>query len=157
MDATGQGSPAPTRFLALGGVWLDEIQKGGRTLHENVLGGSVTFGERAQSERTLSMLMEIATLGARLFTPVDPSSIRMLMVKGRDFPSHVLDTLRDWQVSLSILARGDDVAAARGILHYGQDESGMDSRLFARTCCCRQSILPYADRAINNQTDTTNA
>lgn len=36
------------RFLALGGVWLDEIKKDGRTSHEDVLGGSVTYGELVQ-------------------------------------------------------------------------------------------------------------
>lgn len=36
--------PAP-RFIAIGGVWLDEIKKDGKTLHENVLGGSVTYGK----------------------------------------------------------------------------------------------------------------
>lgn len=33
------------RFLAVGGVWIDEIRKDGNVLYNNVLGGSVTFGE----------------------------------------------------------------------------------------------------------------
>lgn len=32
-------------FVALGGVWLDEIRKAGNTLRTNVVGGSVTYGK----------------------------------------------------------------------------------------------------------------
>lgn len=77
---------------------------------------------------TLLALNRLATLGARLFTPSRPDEVRMLIIKGRDFPSKVLDTLRDWRVALWVLDCSG-AATARGTLHYGKDESGMSQFL----------------------------
>ncbi|KAF2213664.1 hypothetical protein CERZMDRAFT_39573 [Cercospora zeae-maydis SCOH1-5] len=100
-----QGLAGP-RFVALGGVWLDEIRKEGETVREDVVGGSVTF----------------ATLGARILSPEDPESIRLVLLKGTDFPAGVIRMFEGWKVDLILLARGD-IPSARGIVHYGASES----------------------------------
>ncbi|KAI5363994.1 Putative carbohydrate kinase PfkB, ribokinase [Septoria linicola] len=93
-------------FVALGGVWLDEIRKAGNTLRTNVVGGSVTY----------------ATLGARLFSSTRPEMIRLVLFEGTEFPQEVLDTFRHWRVGLTILPCGN-APAARGIVHYGNTEN----------------------------------
>lgn len=45
MAATTQ-TAKPSRFLALGGLWLDEIRSVGKQTKFDVLGGSVAFGNR---------------------------------------------------------------------------------------------------------------
>jgi hypothetical protein len=53
----------PARFVALGGVWLDEIRTAGRKTKFDVLGGSVPFGKRMKillfrADRSLQQLWE---------------------------------------------------------------------------------------------------
>ncbi|PPJ49986.1 hypothetical protein CBER1_04734 [Cercospora berteroae] len=94
------------RFVALGGVWLDEIRKGGKTVREDIVGGSVTF----------------ATLGARLFSPKDPANICLVLLEGAGFPGDVIHLFQSWRVDLILLTR-EEVPTARGIVHYGASES----------------------------------
>ncbi|KJX98665.1 pfkB family carbohydrate kinase like protein [Zymoseptoria brevis] len=94
------------RFVSLGGVWLDDIQFGGQTVHRQVLGGSVTF----------------ATLGARLFSPTDPSSIRFVIRAGNDFPSETIWKLRRWKTSL-VVEWIETFPAARGVLQYEEHDA----------------------------------
>ncbi|KXT02070.1 hypothetical protein AC578_6678 [Pseudocercospora eumusae] len=92
-------------FIALGGVWLDEIRSAGKVKFQDILGGSVTF----------------ATLGARLFE-ADSRTIRLIVTAGHDFPSDAVEILRSWNVDLSIHWR-ENIPHARGIAHYGKSES----------------------------------
>lgn len=46
------------------------------------------------------------------------------MIKGKDFPADVVEIMRGWHVDLKFLADENASPAARGILHYGKDESG---------------------------------
>ncbi|KXT08439.1 hypothetical protein AC579_3793 [Pseudocercospora musae] len=92
-------------FIALGGVWLDEIRIAEDVKFKDVLGGSVTF----------------ATLGARLFK-ANSKDIRLIVCAGHDFPGHAVEILRSWKVDLSVHGR-EDTPHARGIAHYGNDDS----------------------------------
>ncbi|KAF7185772.1 hypothetical protein HII31_12874, partial [Pseudocercospora fuligena] len=96
---------AAPMFIALGGVWLDEIRIAGEVKFKDVLGGSVTF----------------ATLGARLFE-ADSKNIRLIAPVGHDFPGHAVETLRSWNVDLSTHWR-ENIPHARGIAHYGKSEN----------------------------------
>lgn len=60
------------RFVSLGGVWLDDIQIGGQTVHRQVLGGSVTFGECSESRTNVSHIVDVPSSNARS-TTVQPN------------------------------------------------------------------------------------
>lgn len=44
MEAIKRGERKPAKFVAIGGVWLDEIQAPGKPALKDVPGGSVPFG-----------------------------------------------------------------------------------------------------------------
>ncbi|CZT14548.1 related to pfkB family carbohydrate kinase superfamily [Ramularia collo-cygni] len=97
----------PVKFVALGGVWLDEIRTAGEVTKTDVLGGSVTF----------------ATLGARLFAATNTASIRLIFFAGHDFPQGHISLFRSWQIALTI-HYSDSLPSARGVIQYdGMDES----------------------------------
>lgn len=58
-----------------------------------------------------------ATLGARLFAPLEPSSIGMVFNAGGDFPSAVIEIFRSWFTSLQV-HHYSDKPSARGLVFY---------------------------------------
>lgn len=124
---------SPASFIALGGVWLDEIRKAGSATKTNVVGGSVTFGERTKTcwreDPYLTSCASTATLGARLFTAKNPTSVRLVFLAGNDFPQDVITTFRRWKVGLTV-HHLSSLPSARGVIQYdGVDESSMSPLL----------------------------
>nr|OQO27176.1 hypothetical protein B0A51_04436 [Rachicladosporium sp. CCFEE 5018] len=99
------------KFVALGGVWLDEIYTSGEEVLRDVPGGSVAF----------------ATLGARVFT-TDPEDMGLIVKTGFDFPNTLLSLFSTWTPSFRTLPCSDQ-PAARGRVRYGHSTS---DRIFTR-------------------------
>lgn len=108
------------RIIALGnGVWLDEIRNEGVAPIKDVPGGSVTFGmlqfDVYNGDANFSDCE--ATLGARFFTPHEPSSIAMVFNAGVDFPAATTELLRSWDITLTVHHHSDK-PSSRGLVFY---------------------------------------
>ncbi|KAM0718055.1 hypothetical protein Q7P37_006387 [Cladosporium fusiforme] len=95
-----------TQFVALGGIWLDEITSPGKETLFDVPGGSVTF----------------ATFGALAMSSETPKAIGLVVKAGYDFPSSLERVFTEWDVDLHIL-RLPDHPSPRGRVLYGQNAS----------------------------------
>lgn len=60
---------------------------------------------------------DIATLGARLFTPSDSKSISLVFNAGHDFPVSVIETFRSWSIDLHVQHLPEQ-PSARGLVFY---------------------------------------
>ncbi|KAK6430875.1 hypothetical protein LTR95_012965 [Oleoguttula sp. CCFEE 5521] len=101
-------------FVALGGVWLDEIHAPGKEVLRDVAGGSVAFEHSA-------------TLGARVFTR-DGGEIGLIIKTGFDFPASLTARFATWTANFSTRPCPDN-PSARGRVHYGSSAS---DRMFTR-------------------------
>lgn len=119
-----RGSPA---FVALGGIWLDEICTPGKETLLDIPGGSVAFGKMSfapikQKMFELTTNNAIATFGALLYSLDEPKSIGLIVKAGHDFPSTLEQTFTKWDVDLHII-RESNKPSPRGRILYGRNAS----------------------------------
>ncbi|GAB7366303.1 hypothetical protein MBLNU230_g8103t1 [Neophaeotheca triangularis] len=89
------------QFVALGGIWIDEIHSGD-TEPQNVIGGSVPF----------------ASIGARMFAG-SLSDVGMFLMVGKDFPQDAMEQLESLMVECEIITL-EDKPSARGRIEYSK-------------------------------------
>jgi sugar/nucleoside kinase (ribokinase family) len=115
------------KFVALGGIWLDEICSPGKETLFDVPGGSVAFGKISMvSCRPMldpaNHMSPAATFGALLCSRETPKSIGLFVRAGYDFPLTLERILKQWNVDLHMI-RESTKPSSRGRIIYGQSPS----------------------------------
>lgn len=113
-------------FVALGGIWLDEICAPGKPTLYDVPGGSVAFGKapRISYYPIARLTMMTATFGAQLFSShrAQRKRVGLIVKAGHDFPPTLEQTFQEWPVILRII-RDNDRPCPRGRIVYGETAS----------------------------------
>ncbi|KAF2096536.1 pfkB family kinase [Rhizodiscina lignyota] len=107
-ESSIRGSSDRVLFVSLGMVVLDELRFPSSPPAKDVVGGSGAY----------------STLGARIAAGSSGCrNIGCLVLAGNDFPQHVEEELRNWDMTI-VIRKDPDKLSTRGLLQYEDDAFG---------------------------------